>query len=104
MVYFSNLIHSIIRQSLVVAHNGSDTTGIFLGHGNGSFQNRTTYQTGLSPQSVAVVDFGNDDILDIIVANHDINNVGAFCGHGDGTFADIISTNRVWIGTILRSC
>jgi hypothetical protein len=78
---------------IVVANYGSDNVGIFLGYGNGSFTNQTSYSTssGFSPRSVAVTDFNNDTILDIVIAYQDSNNLGVFLGHGNGTFANAIS-------------
>jgi hypothetical protein len=75
---------------IIVANYGSNNIGIFLGYGNGSFANQTTYSVGSSPYSVAVGDFDNDFILDIIIANADANNVGIFRGHHDGTFENMV--------------
>jgi hypothetical protein len=80
------------RLDIVVTNYGSDNVGIFIGCGNGSFSNQTTYSTGSSsfPYSVAVIDFNNDTILDIVVANYGNNKLGVLLGYGDGTFANII--------------
>ncbi|CAF4932984.1 unnamed protein product, partial [Rotaria sp. Silwood1] len=77
------------RLDIVVANYGSNNVGIFLGYGNGSFTNQTTYPTGSNsdPYSVAVDDFNNDTIPDIVVANHGTNNLGVFLGYGNGAFA-----------------
>jgi hypothetical protein len=40
--------------------------------------------------SVAVDDFDNDFILDIIVANYDSNNLLVLCGHDNGAFANMV--------------
>ncbi|CAF3221632.1 unnamed protein product [Rotaria sp. Silwood2] len=81
------------RLDIVVANYGSDNVGIFLGYGNGSFTNQTTYSSGSNsdPYSVAVDDFNNDTIPDIVVANHGTNNLGVFLGYGNGTFTSFIS-------------
>jgi hypothetical protein len=71
---------------IVVANYKSNNVGVFLGFGNGSFANQTTYLSGSEPKFVAVGDINNDMILDIIVANYGSNNLGIFLGHGDGTF------------------
>ena len=52
---------------------------------------KNNYLTDSSSLSVAVADFNDDAILDIIVANYDTNDVGILRGHGDGTFAEMIS-------------
>jgi hypothetical protein len=74
---------------IVVANYNSSNVGIFLGYGNGSFGNQTTYPTSSQPKSVAVGDFNNDTILDIVVANYGSNNLGVFQGYGDGTFSEM---------------
>ncbi|CAF4670480.1 unnamed protein product, partial [Rotaria sp. Silwood2] len=38
------------------------------------------YSTDSSPWSVAVGDFNNDAMLDIVVTNHGNDNVGVFLG------------------------
>ncbi|CAF2608856.1 unnamed protein product [Rotaria sp. Silwood2] len=80
------------RLDIVVANYGSGNVGIFLGYGNGSFINQTTYSTGPNsdPYSVSVGDFNNDTILDIVVANQGTNIVGILLGYGDGSFASMI--------------
>jgi hypothetical protein len=79
------------RLDIAVANYGGDNVGVFLGYGNGLFANQMTYLTGPSSSSysLAVSDFNNDTILDIIVANYGNNKLGVFLGHGDGTFANV---------------
>ncbi|CAF1320216.1 unnamed protein product [Rotaria sordida] len=77
---------------IVVANSKDDNIGIFLGYGNGSFANQMTYSTGSysEPYSVAVGDFNNDTLLDIIVANHGSNSVCVLLeyGNGNGNFSN----------------
>jgi hypothetical protein len=73
---------------VVVIHNSSNV-GIFLGVGDGSFRNQTTYATGSEPKSVAIGDCNNDSILDIVIINYESNSLGVFLGHGNGTFAEM---------------
>ena len=86
------LIHDLNndqKQDIIVVNYGGSNLGIFLGFGNGTFSNQTTYSTGdgTKPLSIAVGDFNNDSQLDIVVANGMTNNVGIFLGHGNGTFS-----------------
>ncbi|CAF4233590.1 unnamed protein product, partial [Adineta steineri] len=74
----------------VVANYLGNSIGVLLGFGNGSFAAVVTYSTGdgSRPQSIAISDFNQDTILDIVVANYRLNNIGIFLGRGDGTFAN----------------
>ncbi|CAF5152200.1 unnamed protein product, partial [Rotaria sp. Silwood1] len=80
------------RLDVVLTYYLSENIGILLGYGNGSFTNETTYSTdhGSYPYYVAVADFNNDNMLDIIIANQGSNNVGIFLGYGNGEFASLI--------------
>ncbi|CAF3940451.1 unnamed protein product [Rotaria sp. Silwood2] len=79
-----------IQLDIIVANSGTDNIGIFLGYGNGTFSNQTTYPTGRSsePMSVAVGYFNDDNLLDIVVANAGTDNIGIFLGNGNGTFSN----------------
>ncbi|CAF2864981.1 unnamed protein product [Rotaria sp. Silwood2] len=39
-------------------------------------------------RSVAIGDFDNDTVLDMVVANHIVNNIAVYLGNGDGSFRD----------------
>lgn len=73
---------------IATANYGTDTIGILLGYGNGTFKNQQTYTTlpKSNPSSVAVGDFNNDNHLDVVISNNGTSNVGIFLGHGNGTF------------------
>ena len=60
------------RSDVVVANRGSNEVVILVGLGNGSFIEAKRYSIGYDsrPQSVAVADVNNDDMLDIIVASY----------------------------------
>jgi hypothetical protein len=62
---------------LVVANWGSNDVWVFLGMSNGTFFKPTLYSIGYNarPQSVAIGDINNDDMLDIVVANYGTNYV-----------------------------
>ena len=78
---------------VVVANSKWNNMGVFLGYGNGSFAEQSTYTTGDGPQSASVGDLNNDAILDVVVTNYRSNNLGIFLGHGDGTFAEMITVS-----------
>jgi hypothetical protein len=56
---------------IVVANQGTNNLGIFLGNGNGAFSNMLLFSIGYGslPFAVVVGDFNNDENLDCIVAN-----------------------------------
>jgi hypothetical protein len=78
------------RLDIVVANANDNNVGVLFGYGNGSFTNQTTYSTGFNfqPYSIAVGDFDNNGLPDIIVANYGTDNVAIFLGNGNGTFID----------------
>jgi hypothetical protein len=78
---------------IIVANSNTDNIGIYFGSRNGTFENFTTYSTGIAsyPVSVIVGDFNDDSIPDIVVANAGTSNIGIFIGYGNGCFADQIS-------------
>ncbi|CAF3898080.1 unnamed protein product [Adineta steineri] len=73
---------------IVVCNSQSSTIGIFLGYGNGSFQNQVTYSTGTqaNPEWLASGDFNNDNRSDVAVANYFTNTIGILLGLGNGSF------------------
>ena len=98
-VAFGDLNNDTILD-IVVANSGSDSVGIFLGYGNGSFAHQTVYSTGngSGPVSVALGDLNNDTALDFVVTYRGNSNVGIFLGYGDASF-----TNQMTYSTALDS-
>jgi hypothetical protein len=70
--------------------NRSVSVTVFLGKGDGTFQQMPVVSGGLSPEflTLAVGDFNGDGNLDIVTANgeSETNNVALLFGNGDGTF------------------
>ena len=78
---------------IVVANVRIDNVAIFLGYGNGSFNDPVSYSTGIGsdPCAIVVADFNKDKRLDIAVANNQNSNVGIFFGDGHGHFQTIVT-------------
>src|SRR5262249_34999911 len=76
------------RQDLVVANYGPTTGGttvsVLLGNGNGTFQAKQDFITGLHPHSVAIADLNGDGKRDLAGATQ--NGVSVLLGNGTGTF------------------
>ena len=77
---------------LVVVNTGFDNVIVHLGYGDDSFPIQTTYPMGLgsAPRMVAIGDFNNDTLPDIVVANFGINNLAVLFGNGESGFRDQI--------------
>jgi hypothetical protein len=85
---FNNDTHLDVAVTNYDTHN----IGLFLGYGNGTFANQTTFSTGVSrPVSLAVGDFNNDHCLDIVVTNNGTNNIAIIFGYGNGSFGNQIT-------------
>jgi len=74
------------KLDIVVANSAGSSVLILRGNGDGTFQPRVSYTTGLYPSSVAVGDFNGDGKLDLIVGNAGGDTVSVLLGNGDGTF------------------
>ncbi len=55
---------------LAVTDQGNNSVSIFLGKGDGTFQNRVDYPVGNSPVWVSTADVNADGVLDLEVANN----------------------------------
>ena len=74
---------------IVTADSGA-TASILIGNGDGTFKNRTTVQTGLSPQSVTLGDLNGDGVLDFVTADN-----------GDTTASILLAETQSGLGSLL---
>ena len=90
------------KLDLIVANSYfSNTIGVLLGNGDGTFQPVVTYGSGGGyPWSVAVADMNGDGKPDIVVANSsscygctDSGLVGVLLNNGNGTFQPAVTYN-----------
>ncbi len=75
---------------LIVGNFGSGPKGslsIFLNDGQGTFRSRPVFSLDANPKDIALGDFNNDGILDIIVAFIGTRRVAILLGDGTGDFA-----------------
>ncbi len=90
------------KPDLLVANECNDpncdgTVGVLLGNGNGTFQAVVTYNSGGSPESVAVADVNGDGKPDLVVASQCYTcspirgQVSVLLGNGDGAFKSAVS-------------
>ena len=91
----------------VVVSDYSSTINIFMGNGDGTFQNAVSYNTGNYPRNVIPIDMNHDRKIDLVVTNVGIGiggaifqkvgaHAGSICvltGNGDGTFQQPITYN-----------
>jgi Bacterial Ig-like domain (group 3)/FG-GAP-like repeat len=88
------------KQDLVVStSNGfTSSTGnvlVYLGNGDGTFQNPSSLSAGTYPGPVTIADMNNDGHLDIVVYTTDSNSsplLDILLGNGDGTFQTATSS------------
>ena len=79
-------------QDIAVANYGNNNIGIFIGNGNGTFDNQKVFSLGSShPLFITTNDFNNDNKMDIVVVNYGTNNIGILLGNGDGSFQNQIT-------------
>jgi len=87
------------KPDLVVPIYYSDSVGVLLNNGDGTFQAVVTYPTDQHSQSVTTGDFNSDGKRDLAVGNYDggngTGNVSILLGNGNGTFQAAVNYNGV---------
>jgi Calx-beta domain/FG-GAP-like repeat len=79
---------------LVTPTQPGTNVGIFLGNGNGTFQEARNYTTDMCPTTIAAGDFNSDGKLDLVLGHSDGSEyagINLLVGNGDGSF--------LWTGT-----
>jgi hypothetical protein len=73
---------------IVVVSTSASNFGVFLGQGNGSFSQQTTYSTGTNsvPLELALGDLNGDNILDLVVSDTTTSALLIFLGIANGAF------------------
>jgi hypothetical protein len=73
--------------------DNSDSVGVLLGNGDGTFQAVAVYPlpSGSIAQSVAVGDFNGDGIPDLVVGNALSDSMSLLLGNGDGSFQPAVN-------------
>ncbi len=77
------------KPDLAAANAFSNTVGVYLGNGDGTFQPPVDYAAGSEPFSVAVGDFDRDGKPDLATANGS-STFSILLGNGDGTFQPFV--------------
>ena len=74
-------------------YGGSNTIGVLLGNGDGTFRTGGSFLAGVDPFAVSVGDFNEDGNLDVVAANGGSTNVSLLLGDGAGGFAPVRLVN-----------
>ena len=69
-------VNSDNKPDIVVANQGSNSTGVLLNIGNGIFGPQAAYATDPAPYSAAVADVNGNNKPDIVVTNWSSSTVG----------------------------
>jgi len=84
------------KLDLVVNSDSSSTVSVLLGNGDGTFQAPITSNLTAGASFIAVGDFNNDKVPDLVVIDHPY--VSVLLGNGDGTFR-APSDNNSFVGS-----
>jgi hypothetical protein len=81
------------KADVITANYGTNSVGVLLGNGNGTFAAAVAYSTGSGsqPYGLAVADVNGDGKADIITANSATSSIGVLLNTGTGTFAAMVA-------------
>jgi hypothetical protein len=81
------------KPDLITANYGTNSVGVLLGTGTGTFAAAVAYSTGSGsqPYGLAVADVNGDGKPDIVTANSSTSSIGVLLNNGTGTFAAVVS-------------
>lgn len=84
------------KLDLVVANRGSDDVSVLLGRADGTFRKPIVSGVGkmTGPYSIAVADFNQDSVPDVVTANFMSSTISILIGNGDGHFAAPVDGGR----------
>jgi hypothetical protein len=75
----------------IVSSNNNETyLSIYLGNGDGTFQQPTQAFCAFAPENIVIMDFNGDGIPDIAFMSFGEEDAGVMAGKGDGTFAPAV--------------
>jgi len=72
---------------IVSSNNNESYLSIYLGNGDGTFQQPTRVPCAFAPENIVILDFNGDGIPDIAFMSFGEGDSGVLAGKGDGTFA-----------------
>jgi len=97
-VQSSNLVGAVLfdfngdgKLDLAFSRETEGTEDIFIGHGDGTFENRGTFRTTGSPSAPVLGDFNGDGKLDLLMSDGG-GTLYALLGKGAGRFQQEVST------------
>ncbi len=73
----------------MVATSGYDQVGVYLGSGDGVFQNEVLYPVSDGVNAVATGDFNGDGALDVVASSSHSDSVSVLLNDGSGLFSPI---------------
>jgi hypothetical protein len=79
------------RLDILTANAGTNTVGVLLNSGNGTFGAPAAFSTATHPTSIDMGDLNGDGKLDLVTANYTTNNVSVLMGNGNGTFQPAVN-------------